>query len=46
MAPSPSSGGLMDNGKPTWGELAFFFVACCALIVAAKLDSARRALGL
>jgi len=36
----------MDSEKPTWGELAFFFAACCALIVLAKLDSARRALGL
>lgn len=36
----------MDYDKPSWGELAFFFVAACALIVVAKLDSARRALGL
>lgn len=35
----------MSNDKPTLGELAFFFAACCALIVVAKLDSVRRALG-
>lgn len=46
MAPSTSAGGAMDNGTPTWGELAFFFVACCGLVIVAKLDSVRRALGL
>jgi len=36
----------MDNGKPTWGEWAFFFVACCGLVIVAKLDGIRKALGL
>ena len=36
----------MNYDKPTWGELAFFFVACVGLIVVAKLDSVRRSLGL
>lgn len=35
----------MSEQKPTLGELAFFFMACAALIVVAKLDSVRRALG-
>lgn len=36
----------MDIEKPTFGELAFFFAACCALIVLSKLDRVRRSLGL
>lgn len=36
----------MSELKPTWGELVFFFVACVGLMVVAKLDNVRRALGL
>lgn len=34
-----------DAGKPGAGELLFFFAACAALWLVAKLDNVRKAVG-